>query len=161
MTEKKPFYITTPIYYPSGKFHIGHAYSTIAGDAMARYKRLRGYDVMYLTGKDEHGQKIHDAAEEAGLTPQKYVDEKIDQIKKLWKNLKITNAEFIRATEVRDKVIINQIFEQLLDQGDIYVDEYEGCYCKSCESFFTDFQLDDGKCLDCGRSVEIEKEESY
>ena len=161
MTEKKPFYITTPIYYPSGKLHIGHAYSTIAGDAMARYKRLRGYDVMYLTGTDEHGQKIQDAAEEAGLTPQKYVDEMIDQIKKLWKKLKITNDDFIRTTEERHKVIVKQIFEQLLEQGDIYLDEYEGWYCKSCESFFTDFQLEDGKCPDCGRSVEKVKEESY
>src|SRR5690625_3539376 len=161
MTEKKPFYITTPIYYPSGKLHIGHAYSTIAGDAMARYKRLRGYDVMYLTGTDEHGQKIQDAAEEAGLTPQKYVDEMIDQIKKLWKKLKITNDDLIRTTEERHKVIVKQIFEQLLEQGDIYLDEYEGWYCKSCESFFTDFQLEDGKCPDCGRSVEKVKEESY
>src|SRR5690625_4731458 len=161
MTEKKPFYITTPIYYPSGKLHIGHAYSTIAGDAMARYKRLRGYDVMYLTGTDEHGQKIQDAAEKTGLTPQKYVDGMIDQIKKLWKKLKITNDDFIRTTEDRHKVIVKQIFEQLLEQGDIYLDEYEGWYCKSCESFFTDFQLEDGKCPDCGRSVEKVKEESY
>lgn len=161
MTEKKSFYITTPIYYPSGKLHIGHAYSTVAGDAMARYKRLRGYDVMYLTGTDEHGQKIQDAAAEAGLTPQKYVDGMIDQIKKLWKKLKITNDDFIRTTENRHKVIVQKIFEQLLQQGDIYLDEYEGWYCKSCESFFTNFQLEDGKCPDCGRSVEKVKEESY
>lgn len=161
MTEKKSFYITTPIYYPSGKLHIGHAYSTVAGDAMARYKRLRGYDVMYLTGTDEHGQKIQDAAAEAGLTPQKYVDGMIAQIKKLWKKLKITNDDFIRTTEDRHKVIVQKIFEQLLKQGDIYLDEYEGWYCKSCESFFTNFQLEDGKCPDCGRSVEKVKEESY
>lgn len=161
MTEKKPFYITTPIYYPNGKLHIGHAYSTIAGDAMARYKRLRGYDVMYLTGTDEHGQKVQEAAEEAGLTPQKYVDGMIAQIKQLWKKLKITNDDFIRTTEERHTVIVQQIFEQLLKQGDIYLDEYEGWYCKSCESFFTEFQLEDGKCPDCGRSVEKVKEESY
>src|SRR5699024_836178 len=116
MTEKKPFYITTPIYYPRGKLHISHAYSTIAGDAMARSKRLRVYDVMYLTGTDEHRQKIQDAAEEASLTPQIYVDEMIDQIKKLWKKLKITNDDFIRTTEERHKVIVKQIFEQLLEQ---------------------------------------------
>ncbi len=161
MTEKKSFYITTPIYYPSGKLHIGHAYSTVAGDAMARYKRLRGYDVMYLTGTDEHGQKIQDAAAEAGLTPQEYVDSMVEKIKKLWKKLKITNDDFIRTTEDRHKVIVKQIFEQLLKKGDIYLDEYEGWYCKSCESFFTDFQLDDGKCPDCGRPVEKVKEESY
>ena len=161
MTEKQTFYITTPIYYPNGKLHIGHAYSTIAGDAMARYKRLRGYDVMYLTGTDEHGQKIQEAAEKAGLTPQKYVDEMIAQIKKLWKKLKITNDDFIRTTENRHKVIVQQIFEKLLEKGDIYLDEYEGWYCKSCESFFTEFQLEDGKCPDCGREVEKVKEESY
>src|SRR5690625_6164578 len=114
MTEKKPFYITTPIYYPSGKMQIGHEYSTIAADAIDRYKRLRGYDVMYLKGTDEHGQKIQDAAEKTGLTPQKYVDGMIDQIKKLWKKLKITNDDFIRTTEDRHKVIVKQIFEQLL-----------------------------------------------
>lgn len=161
MTEKKTFYITTPIYYPNGKLHIGHAYSTIAGDAMARYKRLRGYDVMYLTGTDEHGQKVQEAAEEAGLTPQKYVDGMIAQIKELWKKLKITNDDFIRTTEDRHKVIVQQIFEKLLKKGDIYLDEYEGWYCKSCESFFTEFQLEDGKCPDCGRGVEKVKEESY
>lgn len=161
MTEKQTFYITTPIYYPNGKLHIGHAYSTIAGDAMARYKRLRGYDVMYLTGTDEHGQKIQEAAEKAGLTPQKYVDEMIAQIKELWKKLKITNDDFIRTTENRHKVIVQQIFEKLLEKGDIYLDEYEGWYCKSCESFFTEFQLEDGKCPDCGREVEKVKEESY
>ena len=161
MTEKKSFYITTPIYYPSGKLHIGHAYSTVAGDAMARYKRLRGYDVMYLTGTDEHGQKIQEAAAEAGLTPQKYVDGMVEKIKKLWKKLKITNDDFIRTTEDRHKIIVQQIFEQLLKQGDIYLDEYEGWYCKSCESFFTEFQLVDGKCPDCGRPVEKVKEESY
>src|SRR5699024_11877879 len=150
MTEKQTFYITTPIYYPNGKLHVGHAYSTMAGDAMARYKRLRGYDVMYLTGTDEHGQKIQDAAEEAGLTPQKYVDEMIAQIKKLWKKLKITHDDFIRTTQERHKVIVKQIFEQLLEQGDIYLDEYEGWYSKSSESFFTYFKLVDGLCTDYG-----------
>lgn len=157
----KTFYITTPIYFPNGKLHIGHAYSTVAGDAMARYKRLRGFDVMYLTGTDEHGQKIQEAAEKADLTPQEYVDGMIADIKKLWKKLDISNDDFIRTTETRHKVIVQQIFEQLLQQGDIYLDEYEGWYCTPCESFFTEIQLENGMCPDCGRSVEKVKEESY
>src|SRR5690625_4189106 len=159
--QKNTFYITTPIYYPSGNLHIGHAYSTFASDAMARYKRLRGYDVMYLTGTDEHGQKIQQAAEEAGMSPQAYVDHIVENIKGLWKKLKITNDDFIRTTEERHKVIVQQIFSQLLEQGDIYLDEYEGWYCTPCESFFTELQLDKGNCPDCGRSVEKVKEESY
>lgn len=159
--ENKTFYITTPIYYPSDDLHIGHAYSTVAGDAMARYKRLRGYDVMYLTGTDEHGQKIQQAAEEAGMTPIDYVDEIVENIEKLWDKLDITHDDFIRTTEERHKTIVQQIFQQLVDQGDIYLDEYEGWYCTPCESFFTELQLDDGKCPDCGRSVDKVKEESY
>src|SRR5690625_2064326 len=159
--ENKTFYLTTPIYYPSGNLHIGHAYSTVAGDAMARYKRMRGYDVMYLTGTDEHGQKIQQAAEEAGMKAQQYLDEIVETIQQLWKKLKITNDDFIRTTEERHKKIVEKIFAQLVEQGDIYLDEYEGWYCKSCETFFTDFQLEDGKCPDCGRSVEKVKEESY
>ena len=159
--EKKTFYLTTPIYYPSGNLHIGHAYSTVAGDAMARYKRMRGYDVMYLTGTDEHGQKIQKAAEEAGQSPKAYVDKIVGNIEDLWKKLKITNDDFIRTTEERHKVIVKQIFAQLLKQGDIYLDEYEGWYCTPCESFFTELQLNDGHCPDCGRPVEKVKEESY
>src|SRR5690625_684692 len=161
MSEKKTFYITTPIYYPSGNLHIGHAYSTVAGDATARYKRMRGYDVKYLTGTDEHGQKIQKAAEEQGLAPQAYLDDIVSDIKELWKKLKITNDDFIRTTEERHKKIVEKIFKKLVDKGDIYLDEYEGWYCISCESFFTDLQLDDGRCPDCGKQVEKVKEESY
>lgn len=158
---KNTFYITTPIYYPSGNLHIGHAYSTVAGDAMARYKRLRGYDVMYLTGTDEHGQKIQRKAQEKDMEPQEYVDDIVSGIQSLWKKLKITNDDFIRTTEERHKKVVAQIFDQLVKQGDIYLDEYEGWYCTSCESFFTERQLDDGHCPDCGNPVEKVKEESY
>ncbi|TFJ93012.1 methionine--tRNA ligase [Lentibacillus salicampi] len=160
-TEKNTFYITTPIYYPSGNLHIGHAYSTVAGDAMARYKRLRGYDVMYLTGTDEHGQKIQRKAQEKGMEPQEYVDEIVSGIQNLWGKLKITNDDFIRTTEERHKKVVAKLFDQLVKQGDIYLDEYEGWYCTSCESFFTERQLDDGHCPDCGGAVEKVKEESY
>ena len=159
--EKKTFYLTTPIYYPSGNLHIGHAYSTIAGDAMARYKRMRGFDVMYLTGTDEHGQKIQKAAKEAGMSPKAYVDDIVSNIQALWKKLKITHDDFIRTTEERHKDIVQKIFSRLLEQGDIYLDEYEGWYCTPCESFFTELQLEDGNCPDCGRPVERVKEESY
>ncbi|ASN03753.1 methionine--tRNA ligase [Virgibacillus necropolis] len=159
--EKKTFYITTPIYYPSGKLHIGHAYSTVAGDAIARYKRMRGFDVMYLTGTDEHGQKIQRKAEEKGVSPQVYVDEIVEGIQSLWKKLKVTNDDFIRTTEDRHKQIVEKIFTQLLEQGDIYLDQYEGWYCTSDESFFTERQLEDGHCPDCGGQVEKVKEESY
>ncbi|MBS4198001.1 methionine--tRNA ligase [Lederbergia citri] len=162
MKEKlKTFYITTPIYYPSGNLHIGHAYTTVAGDAMARYKRMRGYDVMYLTGTDEHGQKIQQKAEESGLTPQAYVDEIVSGIQDLWKKLDISYDDFIRTTEPRHKQVVEKIFKRLLDQGDIYLDVYEGWYCTPCESFFTERQLENGNCPDCGRPVEKVKEESY
>lgn len=162
MQEKlKTFYLTTPIYYPSGNLHIGHAYTTVAGDAMARYKRMRGFDVMYLTGTDEHGQKIQRKAEEKGISPQQYVDEIVDGIKDLWKKLDITYDDFIRTTEERHKQIVEMIFARLLEQGDIYLDKYEGWYCTPCESFYTDRQLVEGNCPDCGRGVEIVKEESY
>jgi methionyl-tRNA synthetase len=157
----KTFYITTPIYYPSGNLHIGHAYTTVAGDAMARYKRMRGYDVMYLTGTDEHGQKIQRKAEEKGVTPQEYVDEIVSGIKDLWNKLEISYDDFIRTTEDRHKQVVERIFARLLKQGDIYLDQYEGWYCTPCESFYTDRQLVDGKCPDCGRPVEKVKEESY
>ncbi|WP_257351285.1 methionine--tRNA ligase [Pseudalkalibacillus decolorationis] len=159
--ESKSFYITTPIYYPSGKLHIGHAYTTVAGDAMARYKRLRGYNVMYLTGTDEHGQKIQDKAEEKGVPPIEYVDEIVESIQELWNKLDISYDDFIRTTEERHKTVVEKIFQRLMDQGDIYLDEYEGWYCTPCESFFTDLQLEDGNCPDCGRPVQKVKEESY
>ncbi|SHN37587.1 methionine--tRNA ligase [Gracilibacillus kekensis] len=159
--QNKTFYITTPIYYPSGNLHIGHAYSTVAGDAMARYKRLRGYDVRYLTGTDEHGQKIQKKADAAGVTPQAYVDEIVSGIKDLWEKLDISYSDFIRTTEDRHKQVVEKIFAKLLEQGDIYLDEYEGSYCTSCESFFTERQLENGRCPDCGGPVDHVKEESY
>ncbi|MCM3747277.1 methionine--tRNA ligase [Paenibacillus pasadenensis] len=162
MTDKaKSFYITTPIYYPSGKLHIGHAYCTLAGDAMARYKRARGYDVWYLTGTDEHGQKIERTAAEKGLTPIQFLDNTVSDIQKLWTKLEISNDDFIRTTEERHKIPVQKIFRQLLDQGDIYKGTYEGWYCTPCESFFTERQLENGNCPDCGRPVELVKEESY
>lgn len=162
MEEKlKTFYITTPIYYPSGNLHIGHAYTTVAGDAMARYKRLRGFDVMYLTGTDEHGQKIQRNAAEKGKSPQQYVDEIVSGIQDLWKKLDISYDDFIRTTEDRHKNIVEKIFARLIEQDDIYLDHYEGWYCTPCESYFTDRQLVDGHCPDCNRPVEKVKEESY
>ncbi|WP_020616815.1 methionine--tRNA ligase [Paenibacillus daejeonensis] len=162
MTEqRKTFYITSPIYYPSDKLHIGHAYTTVAGDAMARYKRLRGYDVRYLTGTDEHGQKIERKAAEKGQSPQQFVDEIVGGIRKLWDTLDISHDDFIRTTEERHKRQVEQIFSRLLEQGDIYKGEYEGWYCTPCESFFLERQLDNGNCPDCGRPVELVKEESY
>ncbi|RNA66058.1 methionine--tRNA ligase [Alteribacter keqinensis] len=161
MSENKTFYITTPIYYPSGKLHIGHAYTTVAGDAISRYKRLRGYDVRYLTGTDEHGQKIELKAKEEGVSPQAYVDEAAKNIKSLWSKLDISYDDFIRTTEPRHKDVVQKIFDQLLEQGDIYLDEYEGLYCTPCESFFTERQAEGGNCPDCGRPVEKVREESY
>ncbi|MFD0958679.1 methionine--tRNA ligase [Paenibacillus chungangensis] len=161
MSENKTFYITTPIYYPSDKLHIGHAYTTVAGDAMARYKRLRGYDVRYLTGTDEHGQKIERKAKETGKTPQQFVDDIVVGIKELWSKLEISNDDFIRTTESRHKTVVEKIFKQLLEQDDIYKGTYEGWYCTPCESFFLERQLQDGNCPDCGRPVELVKEESY
>jgi methionyl-tRNA synthetase len=158
---KKTFYITTPIYYPSDKLHIGHAYSTVAGDAMARYKRLRGYNVRYLTGTDEHGQKIERSAEKAGKTPQEFVDDIVKGIQDLWRKLDISNDDFIRTTEPRHKAAVEKIFAQLLEQGDIYKGVYEGWYCTPDEAFFLERQLVDGKCPDCGRPVEWVQEESY
>ena len=159
--ERKTFYITTPIYYPSDKLHIGHSYTTVAADAIARYKRLRGYDVMFLTGTDEHGQKIQRKAEEKGVTPKQYVDEIVAGIKELWKLMKITNDKFIRTTDKEHEATVQKIFKKLYDQGDIYKSEYEGWYCTPCESFWTETQLKDGKCPDCGREVELTREESY
>ena len=159
---KKPtYYITTPIYYPSNKLHIGHSYTTVAADAMARYKRLRGYDVMFLTGTDEHGQKIERRAQEEGVSPQAFVDGIVDWIKDLWKTMDITYDQFIRTTDEGHKKAVQRIFKTLYDKGDIYKSTYEGLYCTPCETFFTEHQLVDGKCPDCGRGVEAVKEESY
>ena len=157
----KTFYITTPIYYPSDKLHIGHAYTTVAADAMARYKRARGYDVMFLTGTDEHGQKIQRKAEAKGVTPKAYVDEIVAGIQDLWKLLNISNDRFIRTTDPYHEESVSKIFKQLYDQGDIYKGSYEGWYCDPCESFWTETQLVDGKCPDCGRPVEKASEEAY
>jgi methionyl-tRNA synthetase len=157
----KKYYITTPIYYPSGKLHIGHSYTTVAADVMARYKRLQGYDVMFLTGTDEHGQKIQRLAEKEGVAPKKYVDDIVDGIKELWSLMKITNDKFIRTTDDFHVTAVQKIFKKLYDQGDIYKSEYEGWYCTPCESFLTETQLKDGKCPDCGREVELTREESY
>lgn len=159
--SKPTFYITTPIYYPSNKLHIGHSYTTVAADAMSRYKRLRGYDVMFLTGTDEHGQKIERRAAEEGVTPQAFVDGIVDWIKDLWKTMDISYDKFIRTTDQDHKATVQKIFKALYDKGDIYKSEYEGMYCTPCETFFTEHQLVDGKCPDCGRPVEKVKEESY
>ncbi len=159
--EKKTFYITTPIYYPSGKLHIGHSYTTVAADAISRYKRLKGYDVMFLTGTDEHGQKIQRKAEAKGVTPKQYVDEIVSGIRDLWKMMKITNDRFIRTTDKEHESAVQKIFKKLYDNGDIYKSEYKGWYCTPCESFWTETQLVGGKCPDCGREVEITSEESY
>ena len=158
---KPTFYITTPIYYPSGKFHIGTAYTTVASDAMARYKRARGFDVRFLTGMDEHGQKIQEKAQEAGKDPQAYVDEIADAAKKLWAMMDITNDDFIRTTEKRHEEIVEKIFAKFMENGDIDKGHYEGLYCTPCESYYTETQLVDGKCPDCGRDVKVVKEESY
>ena len=162
--EKKKFYITTPIYYPSDKLHIGHTYCTVATDAMARYKRLAGYDVMFLTGTDEHGQKIEDKAKEAGVTPQQFVDRIVDGpqgVRDLWKLMNISNDRFIRTTDDYHVSAIQKIFRKMHDNGDIYKGTYKGKYCKPCESFWTESQLVDGKCPDCGREVQDAEEEAY
>lgn len=161
VSEQKTFYITTPIYYPSGKFHIGTAYTTVASDAIARYKRLRGYDVRFTTGMDEHGQKIQEKAEEVNKHPQDYVNEIADAAKKLWALMDISYDDFIQTTEKRHKVSVEKIFQKFLDNGDIYKGEYEGLYCIPCESYYTETQLIDGNCPDCGRAVQTVKEESY
>jgi methionyl-tRNA synthetase len=159
--DKKTFYITTPIYYPSGKLHIGHSYTTVAADAMARFKRLTGYDVFFLTGTDEHGQKIERRSQESGKEPQEFVDEIVDWIKKLWEILDISYDDFIRTTEERHKTAVQKIFQKFYDQGDIYKSKYEGWYCTPCEAFWTERQLSEGSCPDCKRPVELVAEESY
>ena len=159
--EKKTFYITTPIYYPSGKPHIGHSYTTVASDAIARYKRMQGYDVMFLTGTDEHGLKIEQKAEEAGITPKEYVDKASQVFRDLWKLLNISNDRFIRTTDDYHVRGIQKIFRTLYEKGEIYKGKYEGWYCTPCESFWTETQLKDGKCPDCGREVKWTEEEAY
>ena len=159
--DKKTFYITTPIYYPSDKLHIGHTYSTVAGDAEARYRRLKGYDTFFLTGTDEHGQKIEDKAKAAGVTPKEYVDNIVAGIKDLWKLMNISYDKFIRTTDEYHEKAVQKIFKKMYDKGDIYKGYYEGLYCKPCESFWTETQAVDGKCPDCGRPVGKATEEAY
>ena len=159
--EKKTFYITTPIYYPSDSLHIGHSYCTVATDTMARYKRLTGYDVMFLTGADEHGQKIEEKAKAAGVTPQQYVDQIVATFQSLWKLLNVSYDRFIRTTDDYHVESVKKIFKALYDKGDIYKGSYKGKYCTPCESFWTESQLVDGKCPDCGRPVADAEEEAY
>ncbi|AJD32662.1 MULTISPECIES: methionine--tRNA ligase [Clostridium] len=159
--SKGTYYVTTPIYYPSAKLHIGNTYTTVAADTLARFKRLTGYDVMFLTGTDEHGQKIQRLAEAKKVTPKAYVDEIVAGIKELWKMMNIDYDKFIRTTDDYHVDLVQKIFKTLYDKGDIYKSEYEGWYCTPCESFWTETQLEDGKCPDCGRPVEKAKEEAY
>ena len=164
MSEKGTFYITTPIYYPSDKLHIGHTYCTVATDTIARYKRMCGYDVMFLTGTDEHGQKIEEKAKEAGCTPQEFVDRIVEGeggILDLWKLMNISNDRFIRTTDGYHVKAVQRIFKKMYDNGDIYKGKYSGMYCTPCESFWTESQLVDGKCPDCGRPVKYAEEEAY
>lgn len=157
----KKYYITTPIYYPSADFHIGHCYTTIIADALARYKRLTGYDVFFQTGTDEHGEKIEKKAKEAGVTPKEYVDKIIENAKDLWSSLGISYDYFIRTTDTNHELAVQKIFKKLYDQDDIYKGEYTGLYCVPCESFWTESQLVNGLCPDCGREVKEVSEEAY
>ncbi|MGL4548002.1 methionine--tRNA ligase [Eubacterium aggregans] len=161
MKEQKTFYVTTPIYYPSGDLHIGHTYTTVVADTITRFKKQLGYDAYMLTGTDEHGQKIQDKAEEAGITPQAYVDDVVGRIKELWTLMNIDYDQFIRTTDPEHENTIQRIFMQLYEQGDIYKGKYEGWYCTPCESFWTESQLVDGNCPDCGRPVQKASEEAY
>ncbi len=161
MCEKNTFYITTPIYYPSGNPHIGHCYTTVACDSIARYKRMQGYDVMFLTGTDEHGQKIEEKAKDKGITPKQYVDEIVEIFKKLWDYMNISYDRYIRTTDDYHVESVQKIFKALYDKGYIYKGEYSGKYCTPCESFWTESQLVDGKCPECGRDVIEAKEEAY
>ena len=159
--ENKKYYITTPIYYPSANFHIGHCYTTVIADSIARYKKQNGYDVYFLTGSDEHGLKIQRKAEDLGITPKEYVDKIIENAKDLWSSLGIEYDRFIRTTDPDHVEVVQKIFKKLYDKGDIYKGEYKGLYCTPCESFWTESQLVDGKCPDCGRDVEEAREEAY
>lgn len=160
-TQKKTFYITTPIYYPSGNLHIGHTYTTVAADSIARYKRFTGYDVRFLTGTDEHGEKIQKKAKEMGMEPIEYLDGMIAKIKALWEKMEISYDDFIRTTEPRHEKLVQDIFTKLYEKGDIYLGEYEGYYCVHDEAYWTESQLVDGNCPDCHRPVEKRKEQSY
>ena len=159
--EKKNYYITTPIYYASGKLTVGHCFSTILADICARYYRLDGHKVFYATGSDEHGLKIARVAEQNNMTPQQFVDKTVDEFKFIWKKLGITYDKFIRTTDKHHVKLVEKVYNKLFEKGDIYLSEYEGLYCVPCETFFTESQLVDGKCPDCGRPVELTKEESY
>jgi len=161
MPDKKTFYITTPIYYPSGNMHIGHTYTTVAADSMTRFKKMTGYDAYFLTGTDEHGQKIERKAADANVTPKQYVDKIVAATKDLWKLMDIEYDDFIRTTDERHEKVVQKIFKKFYDQGDIYKHEYEGQYCTPCESFWTPTQLKEGCCPDCGRPTELVREESY
>ena len=158
---KQSFYITTPIYYPSAKLHIGHAYCTTIADSIARYKRLSDFDVFFLTGSDEHGQKIEQKAEEQGVTPIEYVDKIVAGFQNLWKRLNISNDDFIRTTQKRHEKVVQEVFKRIYEKGDIYKGAYKGLYCTPCESFWLERQLVDGKCPDCGREVKEVAEEAY
>ncbi|OPZ73081.1 MAG: Methionine--tRNA ligase [Firmicutes bacterium ADurb.Bin456] len=159
--KKGKFYITTPIYYPSGNLHIGHAYTSVAADAMARYKKMTGFDTWFLTGSDEHGQKIERAAAAGGEEPQAYVDRIVANFKHLWQRLEVEYDDFIRTTEPRHQRVVARFFQKLYDQGDIYKASYEGWYCSPCEAFWAESRLSEGNCPDCGRPVELLQEESY
>jgi methionyl-tRNA synthetase len=159
--EPKRFYITTPIYYPSANLHIGHAYCTVMADTMTRYKRMQGYETYFLTGSDEHGQKIERVAKAEGVTPIEYTDKIVATFQALWERLLISNDDFIRTTQPRHMEVVQKIFTTIYEKGDIYKSEYEGHYCTPCETFFTERQLEDGNCPDCGRPTELIKEESY
>jgi methionyl-tRNA synthetase len=161
MNKKKAFYITTPIYYVNDVPHIGHAYTTIAADTMARFKRLRGFEVLFSTGTDEHGQKIAKSAEQLGIKPQELADRVVEKFKNLWPLLHIKPDDFIRTTEKRHELVVQKIFSRLYEKGDIYKGEYEGWYCIPCETFWPESQVEDNKCPDCGRPVEKFQEESY
>ena len=158
---KEKYYITTPIYYPSDNLHIGHSYCSVAVDSMARYKKMRGYDVKFLTGTDEHGQKIEKVASEKGVLPKAYVDTIVEGIKNLWDVLSVEYDIFIRTTDDAHVCAVQKIFSKLHEKGDIYKSYYEGWYCTPCEAFFTEHQLAHGKCPDCKREVQITKEEAY
>ena len=159
--NKQPFFISTPIYYPSDRLHIGHAYCTTIADAVARFQRLAGRDVFFLTGSDEHGQKIQRKAAENGLSPIQYVDKIVASFQMLWEKLGVSHDDFIRTTEARHHEVVQAIFQKIFDQGDIYKAAYEGWYCTPCETFWLERQLTEGNCPDCGRPVERVQEESY
>ena len=160
MKDKK-FYVTTPIYYPSSDLHIGHTYTTVAADTMSRFRRLQGYDTYFITGTDEHGQKIEKIAKEHGVSPKEYVDEVVSRIQKLWDTMNVKYDQFIRTTDPQHMKTIQGIFRKLYEQGDIYKGKYEGLYCTPCESFWTETQAPDGICPDCGRPLEHASEEAY